>query len=273
MEVGDGLPETLQAAVTGFAQDGLLGASGFGVLLGGDAVEVVNGLLAQPEVKAFQNRLAAVVESYRTLDERAIALYDRYVDPVLDRIGELHLSAPAALDVDRAVARDAHEPRERRAARGAIVLRVAPDAHVHVLQCFLGEIVTQQDTAQHAEKPTPLVLGTEDSVFSVLDVDTAVVRSTSSAAPAYPLKLLQAHIMGNVMSQYVVDTTGFADTTSFTVIKATHPEFIAAVREALPYMRFSPAKIGSLKVKQLVEQNFSFKIADTVAVPAKVKKP
>ena len=118
-----------------------------------------------------------------------------------------------------------------------------------------------------------MVPGTEDSVFSVLDVDTAVVRSANSAAPAYPLKLLQAHVMGNVMAQYIVDTTGFADTTSFTVIRATHPEFAAAVREALPYMRFTPAKIGPLKVKQLVEQNFAFKITDTAVVAPKVKRP
>ena len=63
----------------------------------------------------------------------------------------------------------------------------------------------------------------------------------------------------------------YADVTSFTVLKATHPEFVAAVRDALPYMRFSPAKIGPLKVRQLVEQSFSFKITDTGTVAPKRK--
>ena len=108
-----------------------------------------------------------------------------------------------------------------------------------------------------------------DSVYSVLEVDTAVVRSTRSAAPAYPLKLLEKHVEGFVLARYVVDTTGFADTTSFVVLQATHPEFIVAVKEALPYMRFSPAKIGPMKVKQLVQQSFAFKITDTTAVPKK----
>jgi len=71
--------------------------------------------------------------------------------------------------------------------------------------------------------------------------------------------------MGYVNARYVVDTTGFADTSSFEVMKATNPEFITAVREALPYMRFKPAKIGAMKVRQLVEQQFSFKISDPVA--------
>ncbi len=132
------------------------------------------------------------------------------------------------------------------------------------------------DTAA-APAPPPQSPPSHDSVYSILDVDTAVVRTANSAAPAYPLALLQAHITGYVQARYVVDTTGFADTTSFTVVKSTNPGFIVAVREALPYMRFTPAKIGSLKVRQLVEQQFSFRITDTTsaasAASARRKKP
>jgi hypothetical protein len=131
---------------------------------------------------------------------------------------------------------------------------------------------TKPDTVVQAPTAPVPPPGTNDSVFTVLDVDTAVVRSNNSAAPAYPLKLLQAHVMGSVSARYVVDTTGFADTASFEVIKSTHPEFVAAVRDALPYMRFTPAKIGSLKVRQLVEQQFSFRINDTTDT-GKPRKP
>src|SRR5581483_5824005 len=94
----------------------------------------------------------------------------------------------------------------------------------------VGDQARDTVTAPQVE-PTP----GNDSVYSVLEVDSAVVRSASSAAPAYPIKLLESHTMGYVQAQYVVDTTGFADTTSFRVIKATHPDFITAVKEALPY--------------------------------------
>ena len=97
-------------------------------------------------------------------------------------------------------------------------------------------------------------------MYSVLEVDTAVVRSASSAAPAYPPKLLAAHVQGFVNAQYVVDTTGLADTTTFHVMEATNPEFINAVKDVLPFMHFQPAKIGPMKVRQLVQQQFSFKI-------------
>lgn len=113
----------------------------------------------------------------------------------------------------------------------------------------------------------------EDSVYSILEVDVAVVRAANSAAPAYPLKMLQAHISGAVAAQYVVDTTGFADTASFHVLNSPRPEFIQAVKDVLPYMRFEPAKIGNMKVRQLVEQQFSFKISDVDTTAAKPRKP
>jgi hypothetical protein len=56
-------------------------------------------------------------------------------------------------------------------------------------------------------------------------------------------------------------------------MKSSNPGFIDAVREALPYMRFKPAKIGPLKVRQLVEQNFTFKIATDSTVGTRAKKP
>lgn len=108
-----------------------------------------------------------------------------------------------------------------------------------------------------------------DSVFTELEVDSAVVRSALSAGPAYPLDLLAKRVEGMALVRYVVDTTGFADTESFTVIQATDPGFARAVRDALPYMRFSPAKIGPKKVRMLVEQPFTFKISPTLANGAK----
>jgi hypothetical protein len=125
-----------------------------------------------------------------------------------------------------------------------------------------------RDTVTQAFSPGP------DSVYTVLDVDTAVVRMSSSAAPAYPLTMLAQRLGGVVSARYVVDTTGFADTTSFVVLNATNPAFVTSVREALPYMRFRPAKIGNLAVRQLVEQQFTFRIAlDSTVLAKATKKP
>ncbi len=127
---------------------------------------------------------------------------------------------------------------------------------------------TDEGALQEPAPPPPVVA---DTVMTVLEVDSAVTRFPDSAAPAYPPKLLAQNIQGQVAAQFVVDTLGLVDTTSFRVLDSTHPEFIEAVRSALPGMRFHPAIAHSTKVRQLVQQAFSFKITPppTDAVTAK----
>jgi TonB family protein len=110
-----------------------------------------------------------------------------------------------------------------------------------------------------------------DTVFTIAEVDSAVVIDVGSAAPAYPPALLKLGVEGSVMVRYVVDSFGRADLSTLQVLRATRVEFAVAVREALPFMRFMPAKMGQKAVPQLVEQPFNFKIqkVDTLAV----KKP
>jgi TonB family protein len=113
----------------------------------------------------------------------------------------------------------------------------------------------------------------DDSAFSVLEVDSAVTRHPWSAAPEYPSEMLRRKLEGSVFVRYVVDTSGLADPSSFEVLRSTHADFTAAVRSALPDMRFNPARIGRQRVRQLVEQEFSFKITpDNTRVTADTTK-
>jgi hypothetical protein len=73
-----------------------------------------------------------------------------------------------------------------------------------------------------------------------------------------------------VTVQFVVDTTGHADTTTFAILEVTHAEFGESVRQALPNMLFKPAELQGRFVRQLVRQDFRFRIerplaADSVA--------
>ncbi len=120
---------------------------------------------------------------------------------------------------------------------------------------------------------TAAVAGGQDAVFTLIEVDSAATRYAWSAAPAYPQAMLAAKKEGYVKAQWVVDEAGYADTTSLKLLDYTADDFALAVREALPFMRFSPAKMGANVVKQLVQQEFSFRIA-VVNVPAgAAKKP
>jgi TonB family protein len=114
--------------------------------------------------------------------------------------------------------------------------------------------------------PAGLQLAPADTIFSVLEVDSTVERYDWSAAPAYPPNLLALGTEGIVYAQFVVDTTGAVDTTSIRVLSSAHPEFEQSVRTALREMRFRPAKRGSHRVRQLVEQHFRFTITSTAQV-------
>ena len=105
----------------------------------------------------------------------------------------------------------------------------------------------------------------EEDALTVLEVDSAVVREPTSAAPEYPAHLLASGLQGHAAVRYVVDTLGFVDTLSFRVVRATHIDFAVSVRRALPRMRFRPALRSGIKVRQLVEQTFRFKITAPVA--------
>jgi hypothetical protein len=112
-----------------------------------------------------------------------------------------------------------------------------------------------------------------DSVFSLIEVDSAASRYEWSAAPTYPPAMLAARQGGYVRAEWVVDESGIADTTTLRVVEFTHPDFVKAVREALPFMRFRPARIGSRAVRQLVQQPFYFQVTTAQADTAKTRKP
>ena len=131
----------------------------------------------------------------------------------------------------------------------------------------LGDQEGKPEEASEQEVPNAIY----DTVATAVDVDSMVTRFTDSAAPLYPTKLLELKIEGGAYVQFVVDTTGMVDTTSFRVISSTHPEFAESVREALPDMRFHPAILRSRKVRQLVEQPFMFKIVAPVQQTTQAK--
>jgi hypothetical protein len=78
--------------------------------------------------------------------------------------------------------------------------------------------------------------------------------------------MLEEKQSGFVAAQWIVDEEGYADTTSLVIVAATHPDFAKSVRDALPFMRFRPAKIGTTTVRQLVQQDFTFRITTTAAL-------
>lgn len=105
------------------------------------------------------------------------------------------------------------------------------------------------------------------AIFTEDQVDSAAVRDPDSDGPAYPAALQAAGVQGSATVEFTVDTAGRADTASFRVVEATRPEFAAAVREALPRMRFRPAVAAGRPVAQVVRLPMRFRLmrADSAA--------
>ena len=126
------------------------------------------------------------------------------------------------------------------------------------------------------EQPVPSAsvgADTAETAVSVVEVDSSVVRDPTSAAPEYPVTLLRKHIEGSTFVHYVVDTSGLVDTTTIRVLRTTHAEFAQSVKHALAHMHFRPALQASRKVRQWVEQSFSFKIVPPAKTDTATRKP
>lgn len=100
---------------------------------------------------------------------------------------------------------------------------------------------------------------TDGAPMSALAVDRAVVVR-DGAAPRYPAMLVSAGIEGVVLARFVVDTLGRVERAGIELTSSAHPMFAQSVREALGRMRFVPAESQGRKVRQLVQQPFTFEI-------------
>jgi protein TonB len=101
----------------------------------------------------------------------------------------------------------------------------------------------------------------DNQTYFEFQVEKPVTQIPGTGSPRYPDILRQAGVEGEVLAQFVVDTSGRAETGSFKVLKSSHDLFVQAVKNALPNMKFIPAEVGGRRVKQLVQQPFTFAIA------------
>ena len=99
---------------------------------------------------------------------------------------------------------------------------------------------------------------TEEPVYLEFQVEKAAEIAPRSCSPGIPRKVAGGPGWAEVQVQFVVDTTGRADTKSLKVLKATRPELEESVRKAIPCMRFRAASIDGRHVRQLVQQPFAF---------------
>jgi protein TonB len=99
-----------------------------------------------------------------------------------------------------------------------------------------------------------------DQPYFEFQVEKQVAMVPGQQPMTYPEQLRSAAVEGEVLAQFVVDTTGRYEPGTFKVLKSTNEQFTNAVKNALPRIKFYPAEVGGRKVKQLVQQPFTFSL-------------
>lgn len=78
--------------------------------------------------------------------------------------------------------------------------------------------------------------------------------------PAYPTRMREAGIEGNVVIEVVVDTLGHAEPGSLRVVSSDHAEFAAPARASIAAAMFRPARVMGRPVRVLVRVPVGFRI-------------
>lgn len=91
------------------------------------------------------------------------------------------------------------------------------------------------------------------------EVDVAArPDSATPLAVGYPPELLAAGNGGIVVAEFVVDSSGHVEPSTFGVLSSTHPLFARAVQDAIARARFIPAQARGVPVRQIVRMQFRF---------------
>jgi TonB family protein len=89
-------------------------------------------------------------------------------------------------------------------------------------------------------------------------VDKPVSPKSSNRPPLYPQSEREVNHEGMVLLSFVVGVDGAADLSTVNVIHATSRAFLTATMTALPRLRFAPAQIKGVPVRQRVMMPFQF---------------
>jgi TonB family protein len=113
-----------------------------------------------------------------------------------------------------------------------------------------------------ANPPAELDKQVEERQLFTADQVDAVARTDSSATirPAYPDSLFRERVTGQVLVEFVVDTSGVVLIESMSAISTSHALFTDAVRRALQNARFHPAVLAGRRVRQLVQLPVKFEM-------------
>ena len=120
---------------------------------------------------------------------------------------------------------------------------------------------------------SPSVTRPVEPLFAMLEPWTDPVRVARLAHPSYPRRQRDAGFEGNILLQYVVDTSGRARPETIHAVwrPGTRPlldqqkfeayhAFVDASRRSAADTRYEPARVGGCAISQIVQQPFEYQL-------------
>jgi protein TonB len=158
-------------------------------------------------------------------------------------------------------------PSGQRHVDGHRLVFVAPDVDVKIPSVDIDDAVSKPGdfshgaiaSASNGEQESGGGLG--GAPFRADQVEKQVGVVPGSTPPRYPEVLRSSGVEGKVIAQFVVDEQGRAEEGSLRFVRSDNQLFEDAVRVALVRMRFIPAEIGGVQVRQLVQMPFVFTLS------------
>jgi protein TonB len=99
-----------------------------------------------------------------------------------------------------------------------------------------------------------------DQPYFEFQVEKPALAREGNPNPKYPSMLESSRVEGDVLAQFVVDTSGRAEMSTFKILQASNELFGSSLKSVLPSWRFYPAEAGGHKVKQIVQLPIKFNV-------------
>lgn len=109
-----------------------------------------------------------------------------------------------------------------------------------------------------AAQSTSVGYGQANRVYYASEVTIEAQAVANNPVPRYPDSLRAARVGGLVLAQWVVDTAGVPEMSTFKIVRSPNKAFSDAVRLAVDKMRYEPARLNGKKVRELLQVPFDF---------------
>jgi TonB family protein len=171
----------------------------------------------------------------------------------------LALGTRALQQLERRIVQMTDDSRQRRPATAFGLFVVAGLLTTYACASVTG--VAKPEPKIHVLEPIVTTAVSSAKPFTEFQVDNPAAVVFPSATPRYPDSLRMAGVEGEVTAQFVVNESGLADFSTLKILNSPNELFVQSVQATIPLMRFSPAEVKGVKVRQLVQQIFEFTIA------------